>query len=328
MLLAATTYLRVSAVGMPFILITFAGHGHLRGRADTRTPFLVAAGSNVANVVLEVVFVYVLDMGIAGSAWGTVIAQAGAAVALVAVVGRHVAADHGDLRPRPREALALMVVARQLFVRTGALLAALAIGTSVAARMSASTLAAHQITMQLSVLTALVLDAIATAVQTLIATELGAGQVAAARDLAGRALRMAMALGLALAVALGAGAGLLPRLFTTDSRVVGLATLAILVLAVDQLAAAAAFTFDGVLAGAGDFGFMQRAMLIALAAYAPAALAAFWLDGGIIALWSAYLWWMCVRVVVIGWRVRGPRWSEPPPTAPRRPAPGRSAGPP
>src|SRR3954463_5361859 len=79
----ATTYLRISAVGMPFLLVTFAGTGHLQGHEDTKTPLRIVLLANVVNVVLEVALVYGADTGVAGSAWGTVVAQMVAAAAFV-----------------------------------------------------------------------------------------------------------------------------------------------------------------------------------------------------------------------------------------------------
>src|SRR5438067_2429188 len=77
----AQTYLRLSILGAPALLITLAGAGYLRGLQDTRTTLVIAVVSNAANVVIELFFVYGLDLGIAGSAWGTVLAQYGAALA-------------------------------------------------------------------------------------------------------------------------------------------------------------------------------------------------------------------------------------------------------
>src|SRR5205823_1188859 len=54
-LAAAATYLRISALGLPFLLIALAGAGHLQGLADTRTPFGILAASNALNLVLELV---------------------------------------------------------------------------------------------------------------------------------------------------------------------------------------------------------------------------------------------------------------------------------
>jgi putative MATE family efflux protein len=72
---AGSTYLRISALGLPFHVVTLATIGYLYGIPDTTRPFLVALGANVVNLVIELVLVFGLDLGIAGSAWGTVVAQ-------------------------------------------------------------------------------------------------------------------------------------------------------------------------------------------------------------------------------------------------------------
>jgi Na+-driven multidrug efflux pump len=77
----AVTYLRIAAAGLPFALVALAGQGFLRGVSDLRTPLVIVVAANAANVVLELLFVYGFEWGLAGSAWGTVIAQAGMGLA-------------------------------------------------------------------------------------------------------------------------------------------------------------------------------------------------------------------------------------------------------
>jgi putative MATE family efflux protein len=98
----ALTYLRISMVGVPSLMLVLAGTGYLRGLQDTRTPLVVAVTSALANRVLELVLVFGLDTGLAGSAWSTVVAQTGAAVVYVSIVGRHVRAAGVAVRPDGR----------------------------------------------------------------------------------------------------------------------------------------------------------------------------------------------------------------------------------
>src|SRR5690606_26043932 len=90
----AVTYLRISALGIPAMLVVLAATGVLRGLQDTRTPLYVATGGFLANGVLNVALVYGAGFGIAGSAWGTVIAQCGMAAVYLLVVLRG-ARQHG-----------------------------------------------------------------------------------------------------------------------------------------------------------------------------------------------------------------------------------------
>ena len=72
----------LGAVGVPFVVVSLAAQGVQRGASDFRTPLVILLCSNVVNVVVELVLVFGFDMGIAGAAWSTVIAQTGAGIAL------------------------------------------------------------------------------------------------------------------------------------------------------------------------------------------------------------------------------------------------------
>src|SRR3954453_137442 len=135
----ATTYLRISAIGMPFLLLTFAGTGHLQGHEDTKTPLRIVLLANVVNVVLEVVLVYGADTGVAGSAWGTVVAQLVAATCFL-IVGRRRMPTAPHRPPRP-EFVMLLRDGFALVVRTVALGSALVLATAVAAQVGSATLA-------------------------------------------------------------------------------------------------------------------------------------------------------------------------------------------
>ena len=80
---ARSLYFRIAALGLPAALVALAGQGYLRGVSNLRRPLEIVVVANVANLVLEVLFVYVFHWGIAGSAAGTAIAQAGMGVAFV-----------------------------------------------------------------------------------------------------------------------------------------------------------------------------------------------------------------------------------------------------
>jgi putative MATE family efflux protein len=300
----AVLYLRISAVGVPFVLVTLAAQGVMRGAADYTTPLVVLLVANVFNLVLELVLVFGLDLGVAGSAWSTVVAQAGAAVVFVVLVRKRLAPARS--RRPDRAGLAPLVTAgRHLLVRVGSMLAVFGGATAVAARIDDATLAAHQIVMSLFLFVALMLDALAVPAQTLVAEELGRAHRDAAAHVADRAVRLSVVTGVALGVVLAVSAPWLPALFSPDSAVSDRATSATFVLAAMMLPAALAFAHDGILIGAGDYRFLGRAALGYLVVMVPIGLLVLSLDSaGIVGIWAGLFVWMVMRATVNHARTR------------------------
>mgnify|MGYP002335975381 CR=1 FL=1 len=305
----AGVYLRVSALGAPAVLLALTGVGYLRGLQDTKRTLAVAVGSNVLNLALELLLVYGLGMGIAASAAATVVAQYAAAVAYVAVLLRNVRAAGVGLRPDRRRLRALVVVGRDLFVRTGSLLAALAVATGVASRLGAVDLGAHQIAFQLWSFLALVLDAIAIAGQAMIGRLLGAGAADDARGAGRRMVQWGIVAGAAFGLAVLVLRSVLVPLFTDDLAVSSLARDVLLVVALLQPINAVVFVLDGVLIGAGDLRYLAKAMAVSgIGVFLPAALAVLWLDGTLLWLWGALGLLMAARLVGNVARFAGSGW--------------------
>ena len=215
----AVTYLRISILGAPALLLTLAGAGYLRGMQDTRTTLVIAVAANTVNLLLELALVYTLDLGIAGSAWGTVVAQYGAAAAFLVVVGRGARRSGGSLRPRPTGIRANAAVGSRLVVRTGALLVTLLTATAIAARFGDDDVAAHQVAMQVLLFLALSLDALAIAAQAMVGRYLGADAVHDARASARRLLEWGVVAGVVLAVVVAVSRPWLAALFSNDDDV-------------------------------------------------------------------------------------------------------------
>ncbi|HZN16262.1 MAG TPA: MATE family efflux transporter [Acidimicrobiales bacterium] len=296
---AAVTYLHISAISMPAALIMLASHGVFRGWSDTRTPLTVALVSNVINVVLEVVFVYAFDWGVAGSAWGTVIAQLLAAAWLVGLIGRAVVATGARLRPAMEEARRLLSIGRHIVVRTASLLAALALATAAAARVGTTALGGHQIAQQMFVFLALATDALAVAAQALVGTASGAGDTVEADADSSRLLRLGLIVGAALMVVVLVTSPVLPHVFSSDAEVIHAATIALVFLALMQIPGSVVFVLDGVLMGRSAFAYVKWVTLAALVAYIPFAAAAFARPAnGLAVVWGGLVVWMCVRAAL------------------------------
>jgi putative MATE family efflux protein len=289
----------------------------LRGLQNTRTPLYVAVAGFTANAGLNAALVYGAGLGIAGSAWGTVIAQNGMAAVYLTVVVRGArrqarGAATGDwwaaLRPDAAGIRACARAGVPLLVRTVALRAVLLIATAVAAGLGDTEIAAHQITLTVWSLLAFALDAIAIAGQAIIGRYLGAGDPAGARAACRRMIEWGAACGIVLGLLVAVSRPLIGPLFSSDPAVRDALAAALLVVALSQPVAGVVFVLDGVLMGAGDGPYLAWSMLVTLAVFAPAAFAVPALGAGLTALWWAMALMMLTRLVALALRARSGRW--------------------
>jgi putative MATE family efflux protein len=300
-------YLRIGAIGLPCALIALTGQGYLRGVSRLTTPFVIVLVANAANVGLEVIFVYVLHWGLAGSAWGTVIAQVGMGAAFARELLR---APASDRRPRAGLIRPLLRVGSDIFVRTGSLYVSFLLASAVLARIGAASLGAHQIAFQLWTFLALVLDAVAIAAQVIVGRSLGAGDTAQAWQASVRMLGWSLVVGTTVAAVMLVLTGVLPRAFTSDARVLHRLHAIWPIFALMQPLNAIVFALDGILLGAGDTRYLKWAMAVsALGVFAPVALVSLLAGWGIVGVWAGLAGLIGARLVSCGARFAGRRWA-------------------
>ena len=270
----AVTYLRIAALGIPSAFLAIGGQGFLRGVSDLRTPLLIVIAGNVVNVVLEVWLVYGLDLGIEGSAWGT-----------VDRADRHghrdgrrdpAARRSRERRLRPALARRLLSLGKFIFIRTASLIASFVLAGAVVARLGDAPLAAYQIAFQLWIFLALVLDAIAIAGQIIVGQELGASRPDDAFAASVRMIWLSFATGAVFAVVLLALGGVIPRIFTSDAEVLAQCALLWPIFALMQPLNGVVFALDGILIGASDGRYLALSMAAAFVACAGALAVAAW----------------------------------------------------
>jgi len=302
------TYLRISLLGAPAMLAVLAGTGVLRGLQNTRTPLIVSVAGNAVNVALNATFVLGLHWGIAGSAWGTVIAQNLAAAAYLAMValgareaGVTLGIDLTGLKAAARAGGALVI-------RTLALQAVLVAATAMAARDGNAAIAAHQVAYRLWTLLALALDAIAIAGQAITGKYLGAGDIEGTRAATRRMVRWGVGCGALFGALLLLARPWLPGLFAAAPPVRQLLLAVLLIVALMQPIAGVVFVLDGVLIGAGDQNYLAVVGLAATAVFGIAAVVVVATDAGLIGVWLAITAWVAARFVTLTTRARGSRW--------------------
>ena len=301
-------YLRVSVFGFPAMLLIMAGVGYLRGLKDTRRPLYVALATAVGNLVLELFLVFQLGFGVGASALSTVVFQWVGAAFYLRWIGS-AAGEHGvNWRP---DGVALRALGRDgvsLFIRTTALRLSFIVAAAFAAAKGEATLAAHEIATQLFYVLALALDAIAIAGQAMVGTLLGANNAPQALRVGRRLTWWGVGLGVLASALVLLARPVIPDLFTNDPAVIEQTLGVLLLLAIMQPLAGAAFALDGILIGAGDMRFLAYAMAANTAFFLGLLAIVQFLGGGLTGLWISLALFIAARAVTLGWRIRGDAW--------------------
>jgi putative MATE family efflux protein len=253
--------------------------------------------------------VYGLDLGIAGSALGTVLAQTASALVLLAVVVRAARTHGAPMRPSIVGVRGAGSAGVPLLLRTLTLRVSLLVMTYGATTLGEADLATMHIAMTVWTFLAFALDAIAIAAQALTGRYLGAGDRDGTRAITARMLRWGVVSGIVTGILLAASSPFLGPLFTGDREVHDLLVPVLLVAALAQPLAGVVFVLDGVLIGAGDGRYLAWAGLVVLIGFAPAAWLAVSVGGTLAWLWLAFgVAFMGGRGVVLLARATGDDW--------------------
>ena len=162
----------------PAVLALYGLNGWFLGMQNARFPMIVTIVLNLLNIVLNVYFIYVLDMHVNGVAWGTVISTY---LALMLAVGlfffqyrryighyaRHLLADATEIRK-------FFSVNRDIFIRTLCLIFTFSFFTAKSAEQGDLVLAANTILLQLWMVASYGIDGFAYAAESMIGRFKGA----------------------------------------------------------------------------------------------------------------------------------------------------------
>ncbi|HEY5775720.1 MAG TPA: MATE family efflux transporter [Xanthomonadales bacterium] len=293
-------YFKIRIWAAPASLLVYAVSGVLFGLAKTGLVLVQQLVLNLTNAILNVIFVVVLGLGVAGVAWGTLIAQWLAALAgmwiLVRIFGMHTLL--AGLRNNTTWLMSgfkrLIAINGFIFARTILLMTALSLVMRVAGAMGEAEMAASHVVMQYMLLMSLGLDGFAHATEALAGSAWGEGKARLFHHWVKLTSVWALAASLAYAVAFWlAGTGLTAML--TDIPVVrqGVESLMPLVIAL-PVVAVACYQFDGVYIAATAGAAMMVTMAIAFTIYVLVLnpLSTAWGLGG---LWTAVLIFMAAR---------------------------------
>jgi putative MATE family efflux protein len=314
---AGVPYFRIYIASAPFTFVFFASVGFFRGVLNTRTPMLIAFVIAFVHLLLDYGLIYgnfgLPRLGLTGAAIAASAAQfVGAVICLRIFFLSRSSAPYRTMKWRMSlsRARPLFRIGGDLAIRTGALRGSLVVATSIAARMGADVLSAHEIAFHLFMLGSDITDGLAVAGQALVAKHLGAGQKDKAYAL-GKALLVCGAIsGFFFALVFVWAQEPIIRFFTTSSNVQLLLGAGIISLvALFQPVNGIVFVLDGFLIGARDTRFLMWAMLIgALGIFVPISWMSLHWDRGLSGIWWGVGALMSWRLATLIYRFVSGKW--------------------
>ena len=200
----AAEYFHIRIWSAPGTLANYALLGWFIGLQNARIPLLIFLTINLTNIFLDLVFVVVLGMKVAGVALASVIAEycgfvVGASFAILTLGQRAGSWPTGRLTSI-REYKAFFSVNANLFIRTMALMFTLSFVTAQSARLGGVILAANAVLLNFQHLTSFALDGIAHAAEALVGKAIGERQ----RDALQQAVKLTLKWSLIFAVGFAA----------------------------------------------------------------------------------------------------------------------------
>lgn len=292
------TYFYIRIWAAPATISLYVLKGWFLGMQNAASPMWVATVLNLVNIVFSLLFVYAFDAGIAGVAWGSVLAQySGLLLAIIIWVRRYGHFWH-DIRWRAalqwRKMIRFFQVNADIFLRSLCMIAVFTFIPYISSSMGDEILAANTLLMQLFTLTSYVMDGFAYAGESLVGKYVGAKDRFKLR----LTIRYLMCWGVALAVAFTLlfvfGGEMLLRILAKDEAVIGTAMIYMFWTYLLPFTGFAAFIYDGIYIGATATAAMRNVMFVATAIFFIIyyALAAHW---GNHALWFAFIVFLIFR---------------------------------
>ena len=314
----AWVYLQIRVWDAPFSLLMILYSSFYQVLGNSRFPMLVAVGTLFANVVLDYGLIFgklgMPALGVAGSAYATVLAQAFGS--LIIVITSFVSSIRTQFHLRIFTTLDFILLKQILRFGLpqgmGYLIEELAwIGLYlIIGRLGEVALAANNIGMQVAHLLFLPGIAIGKATASYMSRFLGSNQPELAKIATHRTLILALAYMGLLGIPLWFFGESIARWFTTDEAIIYQAGLVFKIMALYQIFEAINIILCSALNGAGDT-FVPTLFLILCAIFImfpTAGLLSRWLEPGLVGAWLGVFTYLFIFAVLIIYRYQSGKW--------------------
>ena len=307
-------YLDIYILGLPFVFYYNVATGIFSALGDSKTPFYFLAASSLSNIAVDILFVTVFQMGVAGVAWATFLCQGVSCILAVVVVFRRFRTIQTEETPKifswflfkKIAVVAVPSILQQSFISIGNILIQGVINT-----FGSGVIAGYSAAVKLNNLVITSFTTLGNGISNYTAQNMGAEKPERVRQGFRAGLKLVWMLSVPLVALYMLCSSTVLRLFldnpTGQAMQVGIQFLRIL--SPFYFVISAKLVSDGILRGAG---LMKQFMAATFTDLVLRVALAFLLSGpfGTVGIWSAWpIGWTVAMVLSIIFYVKGP-WNK------------------
>jgi MATE family multidrug resistance protein len=304
-------YLLWRATALPANMFLLVAGGAFRGIGNARENFTNGLVVGLVNLVLDPVLMFSCNLGVAGAAMATAIAQWIGALSYIFKMTRRKEAFGLNLGwkiiPGMADVQEFLTAGTAMLFRSLCNVGAWTLMASIATRMGVVEIAAHQLILSMWLVIAFVQDAVGAAGQVLVSQQLGnpgssrhairRGK-ARARAIAKRVISFSAIIGVALSLI---GQIVLPSLiplFCSSPEVIALTSSVLPIVLLGFPVCCVVWTWDSVYYGASDFKYNAKVIAVSSSIAVSLTLASLHYEWGLLGLWSSMVFvYFGLRVV-------------------------------
>lgn len=256
-------YFLVRLAGHPVVLLSLTTLSILRGLKKVKATLVLVILGTILNGVLSFCALNYLNLGLSSVAMATIFAHGIVFVIGMNLVLRTLKKSWGELfQVKASEVKSFAQKSWHLFGRSLILSSCFFLATKFASVHGVTTLAGHQIALQIWLLSSFLTDGLAQGATILLSYEQARGKsVEYLRQLVWQSLAISLGIGVLFALILGLGGTWWRQIFTNDQAVLSILKIVWPVLVWTQVYLAMTYVIDGVLMGLNQFRPMKWMML-------------------------------------------------------------------
>lgn len=297
----ARLYFDIYIWAAPAVLGMYAFSGWFVGMQDARTPMIIAIATNVINISLSLVFVYIFHLSIEGIALASLIAQiSGFCIALLFWYFKYRELRSYTKISKLKDLKAYIPFFRvntDIFLRTILLIAVTTFFTSTSAGMGNTILAANALLMQLFTLFSYMMDGLAYAAEALTGRFIGAKKPETLTQLIKHLFKWGAVLVILFSIIYGLFTDEILGILTNKAEVIAVCKEYQIWVLLIPIAGFSAFLWDGIFIGATASKQMRNSMLIAAVSFFVIYYSLRFSLGNN-ALWLAFITYLAMRGII------------------------------